>query len=147
MLQKVGIVGKVVQQLGMGSTHGTAPFVCDGLRHQPTALSLNCQSLGSQLVHLVKLNLSKHPLSASNCLLFLYWSAYLHTYDTCRQICLLTSVMLLVSHLHATCGLQFQWRKCRHSLACTLLWVLLIYQVCMNFGQLNQFYSISGSPQ
>ena len=66
MLQKkVGIVGKVVQQMGMirlGRTTVALLHLClIGLRHQQTVLNLICQSLGSQLVHPVNLNLPKHP--------------------------------------------------------------------------------------
>ena len=46
-----------------------------GLRHQPTALNLICQSLGSQLVHPVNLNLLKHPCTGQ------------HPYETDKPVC------------------------------------------------------------
>ena len=58
--------------------HGGLLRLCSiGLRHQPTALSLNFQSLGNQLVHLLKLSLPKHILECFQLFLSLHCSAYL----------------------------------------------------------------------
>ena len=77
--KKVGIVGKVVQQIGMIRLERTTVallHLCSiGLRHQSTALNLICQRLGSQLVHPVNLNLPKHPCTGQ------------HTYDTDKHVC------------------------------------------------------------
>ena len=79
LLKKVGIVGKVVQQIGtirLGRTTVALLHLCSiGLKHQQTALNLICQSLGSQLVHPVNLNLPKHPCTGQ------------HPFETDKHVC------------------------------------------------------------
>ena len=74
-----GDCGEVVQQIGMirlgRMTMALLHLCLIGLRHQQTALNLIYQSLGSQLVHPVNLNLPKHPCSGQ------------HTYDTDKHVC------------------------------------------------------------
>ena len=79
MLQKkVGIVGKVVQQLGIVRISGTATYVFDWTEAPANSIEPELPELGSQLVHLMKLyKLAKTPLECFQLFLSLHWSAYL----------------------------------------------------------------------
>ena len=79
MLQKkVGIVGKVVEQLGIVRISGTATYVFDWNEAPANSIELELPELGSQLVHLMKLyKLAKTPLECFKLFLSLHWSAYL----------------------------------------------------------------------